>query len=150
MELILSLWYKLLVFGNLYEAIVFGPNWIIEDPKHLQNLNDFFVNSSPTLYFIPVTLLAAISVWVLTYVNKVEIIKREYLMASVLTLVITILTSFIVGFILSKMFGEGFYENPINGSYYGQIWNILNLFRLILEVFTIYYLFNIYRKLDKL
>ncbi len=137
-------------FGNLYEAIVFGPNWAIKDPDHLKHLNDFFVNSSPTAYFIPMTLLAAISIWILMFVNKVEIVKREYRIASILALVITIMTSLIVGFVLSKMFGPGYFENPTKASFYGQLWNILNAFRLALEIATIYYLFNAYRKLDKL
>lgn len=71
-------------------------------------------------------------------------------MASILALVITVFTSLIVGLVLSKMFGAGFYENPAQGSFYGKLWNVLNAFRLILEVATIYYLFNIYRKLDKI
>ncbi len=142
----ISYWF----FGNLYEAIVFGPNWIIEDPEHLKHLNAFFVNSSPTAYFIPMTLIAAFSIWVITFLNKVEVVKREYRMASILALIVTVLTSLIVGFVLSKMFGPGFYENPSAGSFYGKIWNILNAFRLFLEIATIYYLFNSYRKLDKL
>lgn len=137
-------------FGNLYEAIVFGPNWAIKDPNHLKHLNDFFVNSSPTAYFIPMTLLAAISIWVLTFFNKIETVKREYRMASILALIITVMTSLIVGLVLSKMFGPGYFENPSEGSFYGMLWNILNALRLLLEVATIYYLFNVYRKLDKL
>lgn len=138
------------LFGNLYEAIVFGPNWIIKNPEHLKHLNSFFVNSSPTAYFVPMTIIAAISVWVLTFLNKTESVKKEYKKASILVLVITLLTSFIVAFILSKMFGPGFYENPNEGSFYGTIWNYLNALRLLLESATIYYLFNIYRKLDKI
>lgn len=137
-------------FGNLYEAIVFGPNWAIENPDYLINLNRFFVNSSPTVYFIPMTLLAALSIWILMFTNKMNIVKREYRVASILVLVITIMTSLIVGLVLSKMFGQGFYENPHNGSFYGKLWNVLNFFRLLLEMATIYYLFNAYRKLDKL
>lgn len=137
-------------FGNLYEAIVFGPNWVIKDPNHLKHLNDFFVNSSPTAYFIPMTLLAAISIWVLTFFNKIETVKREYRMASILALIITVMTSLIVGLVLSKMFGPGYFENPSEGSFYGMLWNILNALRLLLEVATIYYLFNVYRRLDKL
>lgn len=137
-------------FGNLYEAIVFGPNWAIEDPGHLKLLNDFFVHSSPTLYFIPMTLLAAISVWILAFTNKIDEVKRDYRRASILALIVTVLTSFIVGFVLSKMFGPGFYENPAEGSHYGKLWNMLNAVRLILEIMTIYYLFNAFRKLDKL
>lgn len=137
-------------FGNLYEAIVFGPNWAIKDPNHLKHLNDFFVNSSPTVYFIPMTLLAAISIWILTFFNKIETVKREYRMASILALIITVMTSLIVGLVLSKMFGPGYFENPSEGSFYGMLWNILNALRLLLEVATIYYLFNVYRRLDKL
>lgn len=136
-------------FGNLYEAIVFGPNWSIEDPNQLKLLNDFFVNSSPTFYFIPMTFITAVVVWVLTFSNKEVSVKREYKIASILALVITLLTSFIVGFVLSKMFGSGLLENPSAGAYYGRIWNILNIPRLILEVATLYYLLNVYRKLDK-
>lgn len=137
-------------FGNLYEAVVFGPNWVIKDPNHLKHLNDFFVNSSPTAYFIPMTLLAAISIWVLTFFNKIETVKREYRMASILALIITVMTSLIVSLVLSKMFGPGYFENPSEGSFYGMLWNILNALRLLLEVATIYYLFNVYRRLDKL
>ena len=137
-------------FGNLYEAIVFGPNWIVNDPAVLKNLNAFFVNSSPTAYFIPMTLLATISIWMLLIFNKVEIVKKEYRLASILVLIITILTSLIVALVLSKMFGPGFFDNPVDGSFYGKLWNYLNAFRLVLEILTIYYLFNAYRKLDKL
>ena len=137
-------------FGNLYEAIVFGPNWIIENPDQLKLLNDFFINSSPTLYFVPMTLIAAITVWVLTFTNKVAVVKRDYRMASIFAFIVTALTSFIVGFVLSKMFGPSFYENPAEGSYYGDLWNKLNAVRLVLEIVTLYYLFNAYRKLDKL
>ena len=137
-------------FGNLYEAIVFGPNWSLKDPNHLKHLNDFFVNSSPTAYFVPMTLITAISVWILLFTNKIENVKREYRIASILTLVITAMTSLIVAFVLSKMFGPGYFENPANGSFYGQLWNVLNAFRLVLEIATIYYLFSAYRKLDKI
>lgn len=136
-------------YGNLYEAIVFGPNWATDNPNLLTHLNAFFVNSSPTLYFIPLTLLSVISILILTVKNKVDLVKRDYRIASILALIITGLTSFIVGFVLSKMFGAAFYENPNEGGFYGKVWNILNAFRLILEAITIYYLFSAYRKLDK-
>lgn len=136
-------------FGNLYEAIVFGPNWAVDDPKILEHLNAFFVKSSPTLYFIPMTLLAAISIWVLTFTNKINAVKRDYRIASVLALIITVMTSLIVGLILSNMFGAAFYDHPEKGSLYGRLWNMLNAVRLVLEGATIYYLFNSYRKLDK-
>lgn len=138
------------LFGNLYEAVVFGPNWSQEDPDILHHLNSVFIKSSPNAYFVPMTLLAALSVWILTFLNKIEVVKKEYKIASILTLIITLLTSLIVVLVLTKMFGKGFYENQSEGSFYGTLWNYLNVVRMILEVATLYFLFNIYRKLDKL
>ena len=137
-------------FGNLYEAIVFGPNWNQDNQEILHHLNAVFIKSSPNAYFVPMTLLAALSVWIITFLNKIDAVKKEFKIASLLTLTITVLTSLIVALVLSKMFGPGFYENPTNGSFYGTLWNYLNAIRMILEVATLYYLFNIYRKLDKL
>lgn len=137
-------------FGNLYEAIVFGPNWNQDNQEILHHLNSVFIKSSPNAYFVPMTLLAVLSVWIITYLNKIDTVKKEYRMASILTLIITILTSLIVALVLSKMFGPGFYENQSQGSYYGTLWNYLNGVRMILEVATLYYLFTIYRKLDKI
>ncbi len=137
-------------FGNLYEAIVFGPNWMIDDARQLDHLNAFFQHSTPTVYFVPMTLLAAIAIWLVTYFNKIESLKGFYRKASILVLVITIMTSLIVAFVLSQMFGEGYYANMEAGSFYGKVWNILNAIRLVLEGFTIYYLFNAYRQLDKM
>ena len=137
-------------FGNLYEAIVFGPNWNQDDPEILHHLNSVFVQSSPNAYFVPMTLFAALSVWIVTFLNKIDAVKKEYKIASILTLIITVLTSLIVALVLSKMFGPEFYENQSEGSYYGTLWNYLNVVRMILEAATIYYLFNIYRKLDKI
>lgn len=142
----ISYWF----FGNLYEAIVFGPNWNQDDPEILHHLNSVFVQSSPNAYFVPMTLLAALSVWILTFLNKIDQVKKEYRVASLLTLIITVLTSLIVAFVLSKMFGLGFYENKSKGSVNGTLWNYLNGIRMILEIATLYYLFTIYRKLDKI
>lgn len=108
-------------FGNLYEAIVFGPNWSIKSPGHLKFLNEFFSNSSPTVYFMPMTLITVIVIWILTFMNKEVSVKKEYKIASILSLIITLFTTFIVTFVLSKMFGPGYYEDPKHGYFYGRI-----------------------------
>jgi hypothetical protein len=137
-------------FGNLYEAIVISPNWIVDSPMQLQRLNEFFVNTSPTLYFVPITQIATIAVWVLTFLNKENSVKKDYKMASIVTVLITALNAFIVSTIILKLFGSDYAQY---GEYLHTLswrWNILNFFRMILTFTVIYYLFSIYRKLDKL
>lgn len=36
-------------FGNLYEAVVFSPNWVLNSPAQMERLHGFFVATSPTL-----------------------------------------------------------------------------------------------------
>jgi phosphotransferase system glucose/maltose/N-acetylglucosamine-specific IIC component len=126
----MALWF----FGNLYEGIVFGPNWKMDNSDQLHHLNQFFLQSSLKFYFIPMTVLTVLVIWAVTLWDKIEIVKLDLLKASILALIISILSAYIVGFVLSQMFGPGFYNNPEEGGYYGKLWNILNLVRMILEV----------------
>src|SRR5690242_9538153 len=32
-------------FGNLYEAVVFSPNWVVDSAAQIDRLNAFFVNT---------------------------------------------------------------------------------------------------------
>jgi hypothetical protein len=137
-------------FGNLYEAIVISPNWITDSPRQLQRLNEFFVNTSPTVYFVPITQLATIAVWILAFLNKEKSVQRGYTIAGILTVLLTVLNIVIVSTIILKLFGNDYLQY---GEYLNTLtwrWNILNFFRMILTFSVIYYLFNVYRKLDKL
>ena len=49
-------------FGNLYEAVVYSPNWVTDSAAQMARLNLFLVNTNPTLYFLPPTILATILV----------------------------------------------------------------------------------------
>jgi hypothetical protein len=137
-------------YGNLYEAIVFSPNWIHDSPAQMKRLNEFFVHTSPAVYFIPITVIAVFILWFLNFKNKVDSIKRDYRMASVYAFIVMVLTVCIVTCVLSKMFGSGFYQNPGEVNLYCWAWNILNILRIVLVVITTYYVFNAYRKLDKM
>lgn len=57
------------MFGNVYEAVVFSPNWVADSPAQLTRLNEFFVVTSPTLYFVPLALVALALVWVVSWLN---------------------------------------------------------------------------------
>lgn len=137
-------------FGNLYEAIVFSPNWVIDSPHQMKRLNEFFVNTNPTIYFVPLTQIATILVWILLWKNKEPSINRELKIGSIFAALATLLNGIIVLTTVLKLFG-------INYATYGEYlttltwrWNILNIFRMAFVALSVYYLFNAYRKLDKL
>ncbi len=142
----LSYWF----FGNLYEAIVISPNWVVDSPTQMKRLNEFFVTTSPTIYFVPLTQIATVLVWFLLWKNKVNSIRLELKRASIFAVLVTILNTIIVSTVVLKLFGTDFEK-------YGDFlttltwrWNVLNFFRMVLVGMTIYYLFNAYRKLDKM
>jgi hypothetical protein len=142
----LSYWF----FGNLYEAIVIAPNWVVNSPVQMKRLNEFFVTTSPTIYFVPLTQIATVFVWLLLWKSKVNSIKTELKYASIFAVLVTILNAVIVSTIVLKLFGPD-YEKY--GEYLTTLtwrWNILNCFRMVLVALTICFLFNAYRKLDKM
>jgi hypothetical protein len=75
-------------FGNLYEAVVFSPNWVEDSPAQFARLHGFFGNTGPTLYFVPLTQLATILVWVLWWRNRDGEVKPDYRRAAVSALLV--------------------------------------------------------------
>lgn len=137
-------------FGNLYEEIVFAPNWVVDSASQLKRLHDFFINTSPTMYFMPITQLASIAVWMIWWLNKVDIVKRDYRTASLFILLATLLNVFIVSTIVAKLFALDLEKH---GEYLTTLcwqWNILNVLRMVLVYIAIHHLFNGYRKLERM
>ena len=135
-------------FGNLYEAIVFSPNWIIDSPLQIKRLNEFFIATSPTLYFVPLSQFATILVWFVYLKNKEKSIKKELKLASVYVFVATIFNIIIVTTTALKLFET---EYAQYGNYLSTLtwrWNILNIFRMGLVAISIYFMFQSFRKLD--
>jgi hypothetical protein len=138
------------LFGNLYEAIVIGPNWVVESPMQMKRLHEFFVNTSPTIYFVPITQVAVVLVWVVYFANSYDVAKPDLKWASLFALLATMLNIFIVSTIIVKLFAEDFMKYGEQLSVLTTRWNILNVFRMTLTAATIWFLFAAYRKLDKL
>jgi hypothetical protein len=69
--------------------VVFSPNWIEDSPAQFTRLHEFFRNTGPTLYFVPLTQLATILVWVLWWRNRDDDVKRDYRRAGVSALLST-------------------------------------------------------------
>src|SRR4051794_10053943 len=91
-------------FGNLYEAVVFSPNWVMDSSMQMKRLEAFFVHTGPTTYFVPLTVLAPIPVWVLLAVNKVAGARADYRRASLFALLAAVLNVVIVTAVVTDLF----------------------------------------------
>ncbi|MEV5720529.1 hypothetical protein AB0L41_42220 [Amycolatopsis mediterranei] len=137
------------LFGNLYEAVVFSPNWVRDSPAQFTRLHEFFSATGPTFYFVPVTQIAIVLVWVLWWRNRDGELVRDYRRAGQAAVVLTVLTVYIVAAVIPHMFGTDALAQP--GSLYSAAWqwNILNVFRMLLTATAACYLFGAFRKLDR-
>jgi len=124
-------------FGNLYESVVFSPNWVIDTPAQIGRLNDFFVNTSPTTYFVPL-LIVTDAVFLGLWIRD----RRRYARAAVLMLVLNIVNAGIVTGVAIPLFAEG-------TAAYAWTWNALNVVRMLLTAAAAYTLFQVYRELDR-
>jgi hypothetical protein len=129
-------------FGNLYEAVVFSPNWVVDSAAQITRLNEFFVNTGPTLYFLPLTALATVLVWVLLAVNKRRDVRSDYRRAAVFAVLLTAVNAIIVGAVVTKLFDHG-------TTRLAWEWNILNGVRMALTATTAWFAFSAFRKLDR-
>ncbi|RSM38843.1 hypothetical protein DMA12_31730 [Amycolatopsis balhimycina DSM 5908] len=137
------------LFGNLYEAVVFSPNWVRDSPSQFTRLHEFFSATGPTLYFVPVTQIAIMLVWVLWWRNRDGELARGYRRAGQSAVALAALTGYIVAAVLPHMFSTDALAQP--GSLHSAAWqwNILNVFRMLLTATTVCYLFGAFRKLDR-
>jgi hypothetical protein len=136
-------------FGNLYEAIVFSPNWVLDSPAQVARLNQFFVRTSPTLYFVPITFVATLLVWLVTFLNRDRALRPMYARASVYIALAMVLNAWIVSTLIFKLFGADYAEHGARLYDYTLRWNILNVFRMTLVGITSAYLFGAFRQLDR-
>ncbi|MGC7094358.1 hypothetical protein ACPZ19_06825 [Amycolatopsis lurida] len=134
-------------FGNLYEAVVFSPNWVVDSPAQFTRLREFFVNTGPTLYFVPVAQLAVLLVWVLWWRNRDEELKRDYRRAGVASLVSVALSVYVIAVLVRQMFGDEAPGPELTGVAWQ--WNAGNVIRMVLTAVTGWALFSAFRKLDR-
>lgn len=136
-------------FGNLYEAIVFSPNWLTESARALDRLNEFFVHTSPTAYFVPPAFAGTVAVWGLALANRVDALRRGYAWASLFAALAMGLNAFVVLTVLPQMFGDGRTRDETIAHAYCWRWNALNSVRMLLVAATAACLFDVFRSLDR-
>jgi hypothetical protein len=137
------------LFGNLYEAVVFSPNWVDDSPAQFTRLDKFFTVTTATLYFVPLTMIAVVLVWVLWWRNRDSDLARDHRRAGIAAIVLAALNAYIVAAVIPRMFGADALAHPENLNAAAWQWNILNIVRMLLTATTAYFLFNAFRKLDR-
>jgi hypothetical protein len=136
-------------FGNLYEAVVFSPNWVQDSPAQFTRLHEFFDNTGPTLYFVPLSQVAVVLVCLLWWRNRDDELRSDYRRAGVAGLLLAALTAYIVVAVLPRMFGDDYLADPRRLTAAAWQWNVLNVFRMALTATAAWYLFGAFRKLDR-
>jgi hypothetical protein len=137
------------LFGNLYEAIVISPNWVVDSPTQLARLNAFFVNTTPTAYFIPVVPIATLLAWTAWALNRDARLAADYRRAGVFAAAAMAVNTLIVATLISRLFARDFAVWGAQLHIYAWRWNALNVVRMALVATTAVYLFQAFRKLDR-
>lgn len=137
------------LFGNLYEAVVFSPNWIDDSPAQLARMHGLFVHTSPTLYFVPVTQLATLLAFAAHALNRSPLVTRDFRRATVFALLATALNALIVSTIVLRIFSPDYAALGDELHALCWRWNVLNVGRMALVATTVFFLFAAFRKLDR-
>lgn len=119
-------------FGNLYEAVVISPNWILDSPAQLTRLHDFFAITSPTAYFIPAAPITVIVLWVALYLGRRTLPRALVRSAAAASITLVVLTIAIVTVLIDGLFGEDYLSHADSLVDYAWSWNVANLIRMAL------------------
>ncbi len=109
----------------------------------------FFRNTGPTHYFVPLTLLATVLVWVLWWRNHDAEVARDYRRVGVSALLLTAVTGYIVAVVIPDMLGAEALAHPQLLTSAAWQWNALNIVRMALTAMTAWRLFSAFRRLDR-
>ncbi|OHU70594.1 hypothetical protein BKG86_12445 [Mycobacteroides chelonae] len=123
----IAMWF----FGNLYEAVVIGPNIAGDTKEQLRAFQQFTVVTNPVYYYIPLTQIAAVTliVWfVRTPWRAPE--KRSLFIASAAEIAAVALSIYIIVKLNMTLFFGSLGETPDELHRLALQWNLLNLIRV--------------------
>lgn len=123
----IAMWF----FGNLYEAVVIGPNIAGDTKEQLRAFQQFTVVTNPVYYYIPLTQIAAVTliVWfVRTPWRAPE--KRSLFIASAAEIAAVALSIYIIVKLNMTLFFGSLGETPDELHRLALQWNLLNLVRV--------------------
>lgn len=138
----IAMWF----FGNLYEAIVIGPNMLENSGQRLHYWQNFFVVINPVFFYVPIPPLAAVSLIVLFFiVPKEEVkIKKQLKLANIFQITSLALSTYIITQLNFKLFFGDLEKYADQIPSRALLWNILNLLRVALIAIALRFVFNAY------
>jgi hypothetical protein len=134
-------------FGNLYEAVVIGPNMLEDTVQKMGFFQNFFVATNPAFFYVPVTQLAIITLvvsWLMAPKHNATL-KRQLKFAVTFQLLSVVLSVYIITQINLKLFfGDLSKFNAVEIHAMAVQWNILNMVRIIIIAVSLTFLFKGY------
>lgn len=132
----IALWF----FGNLYEAVVIGPNIAGDSKEQLKAFQQFTVVTNPVYYYIPLTQIAAITliVWFVRTPRKAPE-KISLLLACVAEILAVVLSVYVIVRLNMTLFFGSLGESPGELHRLALQWNVLNLVRVVLTAIALLY-----------
>jgi hypothetical protein len=138
----IAMWF----FGNLYEGIVIGPNMLENSVQRLRSWQDFFVTTNPIFFYVPISQLATITLLILFFrTPKQETeLNRQLKLASIFLVSSMVLSVYIITQVNFKLFFGNIekYSDQVQSK--AILWNILNLFRVVLVAISLTFVFKAY------
>lgn len=131
-------------FGNLYEEIVLVPNHLTNPFDVLTAYQRYFVLSSPTYYFVPLTQIAMFVVFFLYFKAEEGEEKDMLKKASIFGLLSLAVTAVIVTQINLKLFSPDFAQYQSELFNLSTMWLIGNMFRMFFVGGCLYFVGKTY------
>jgi hypothetical protein len=138
----IAMWF----FGNLYEAIVIGPNMIHDSMNRLHAWQQFFVLTNPVFFYVPIPQLATLALlglFIKAPAGSVEL-KRLLKIANVFQLSSIALSVYIISQINFKLFFGDLSKYTDSVAALALLWNVLNIIRVLLVGVALTFVFKAY------
>ncbi|MBA0048014.1 DUF1772 domain-containing protein [Mycobacterium sp. NPDC050853] len=130
----IAMWF----FGNLYEAIVIGPNIAGDTKEQLKAFQQFTEVTNPVYYYIPLTQIAAITliVWFVRTPRRAPE-KLSLFLACLAEIAAVVLSVYVIVKLNTTLFFGALGETPSELHQLALQWNILNLVRVVLTAIAL-------------
>jgi hypothetical protein len=143
----IAMWF----FGNLYEAIVIGPNMLSDTAARMEHWQKFFAVTNPVFFYVPFPQLATIVLIILffnTSGQKTEL-KKSLKLANIFQIASIVLSVYMITQINLKLFFGDLEKYSDKLSSMALLWNILNAVRVVLVGFALTFVFKAYLQTQK-
>jgi hypothetical protein len=135
----------MIVFGLLYEQIVFIPNFFIDNSIEAKKLfNQFHLITNPIHYHMLPSTLSVICIIILWTTKNNSLVTRNMAIISIGTITVIFLTVFVVLNVNTKLF----FDEPLNKiedlKSLAIYWSVINISRITILLFCIFEIIKLY------